>query len=113
MGNTGRNTNVMQTTSESYSLPSPAISELPAIINTSVGIVNETINGGDIAGVVPIPPAKMVSPVPTTDVQSIQPDIFTNISNTIIAHPGLVFFMGCLFVIALSIIMDYRRKRKN
>ncbi|MCX9083363.1 MAG: helix-turn-helix domain-containing protein [Candidatus Methanoperedens sp.] len=47
--------------------------------------------------------------------QSIQaaPDIFTNIADTITAHPGLVFFMGCLFVIALFIIMDFLRKRKN
>ncbi len=41
------------------------------------------------------------------------PDIFTNLANTIIAHPGLLFLMGCLFVIALFIIMDYRRKKKN
>ena len=41
------------------------------------------------------------------------PDIFTNLANTMTAHPGLIFLMGCLFVIALLIIMDYRRKRKN
>jgi DNA-binding transcriptional ArsR family regulator len=129
----GNNAKLMQTNRESYSLPPPAISELPASTNTSIGIVNETVNGGDIAGAVPIPAAKMVPHVPTPDVQSIQvanstpivpaldsssagqgaPDIFTNLVNNIIAHPGLVFFMGCLFMIALFIIMDYRRKRKN
>ncbi|VVB97133.1 Helix-turn-helix domain protein [uncultured archaeon] len=41
------------------------------------------------------------------------PDIFTNLANTITAHPGLLFLMGCLFVVALLIFMDYRRKRKN
>jgi len=41
------------------------------------------------------------------------PDIVTNLVNTITAHPGLLFLMGCLFVIALFIIIDYRRKRKN
>jgi len=41
------------------------------------------------------------------------PDIFTNLANTITAHPGLLFLMGCLFVVALLIIMDYGRKRKN
>jgi len=41
------------------------------------------------------------------------PGIFTNLANTIAAHPGLLFLMGCLFVVALIIIMDYRRKRKN
>lgn len=129
----GNNAKLMETTRESYSLPPPDISQLPAITNTSVVIVNESINGGDIAGAVPIPASKIVSPVTAQDVQSIQaanstpidpaldsgaagqavPDIFTNISNTIIAHPGLVFFMGCLFMIALFIILDYRRKRKN
>jgi predicted transcriptional regulator len=113
MRTAGMNTNLLQTNSESYSLPTAGISQLPAITNTSVGIVNETINGGDIAGIAPIPAAKMVPPMPTQEVQSIQPDIFTNISNTIIAHPGLVFFMGCMFMIALFIIMDYRRKRNN
>jgi predicted transcriptional regulator len=129
----GNNAKLMQTTSESYSLPSPDISQLPAITNTSVGIVNESINGGDIFGTVSNPAAKMVSPVPAPDVQSIQaanstpifpapdsgaagqaaPDFLTNIANTIAAHPGLIFFMGCLFMIALFIILDYRRKRKN
>ncbi len=41
------------------------------------------------------------------------PDIFTNLANTITAHPGLLFLTGCLFVVVLLIIMDYRRKRKN
>jgi DNA-binding transcriptional ArsR family regulator len=41
------------------------------------------------------------------------PDIFTNLANTITVHPGLLFLMGCLFVIALLIVLDYRRKRKN
>jgi predicted transcriptional regulator len=41
------------------------------------------------------------------------PDILTNLANTITSHPGLVFFLGCLFVIALLIIMDSRRKKKN
>lgn len=41
------------------------------------------------------------------------PDIFTNLANTITAHPGLLFLTGCLFMVALLIVMDYRRKRKN
>lgn len=115
MRKTANNAKLMQTASESYSLPSPAISQLPAITYTPVGIVNITINGRDIAEGVPTPAAKMVPPVPIPDVQSIQaaPDIFTNLANTITAHPGLVFFMGCLFVIALFIIMDFLKKRKN
>jgi DNA-binding transcriptional ArsR family regulator len=41
------------------------------------------------------------------------PDIFTNLAKIITAHPGLLFLLGCLFVVALLIVMDYRRKRKN
>jgi predicted ArsR family transcriptional regulator len=56
----------------------------------------------------PVPPMADTSAASQT-----APDIFTNLTNTITAHPGLLFLMGCLFVIALLIIMDYRRKRKN
>jgi len=129
MRNTGRNMNVMLTTGESYSLPAPAISELPAITSTSARIVNETIQGKEIAGAVLIPSPTSVgtwdanataTPVPvlpsaldSSAASQVAPDFFTNLANTITAHPGLVFFMGCLFMIALFIIRDYRRKRKN
>jgi len=39
-----------------------------------------------------------------------EPDTVTGIINFIIAHPGILFMLGCLFVILLFIIMDYRRK---
>lgn len=152
MRNAGKNTNVMLT-SESYSLPSPAISELPAISSTTVGLVNETIKAGEVAGAVSTPVAKMVSPMPTADVLSIPaatstpivpaptsagawsanatatpvfvqpsaldngtvgqaaPDIFTKIANTITAHPGLVFFMGCMFIIAIFVVVEYRNRK--
>jgi hypothetical protein len=150
MNNAGRNAK-MQTTSESYSLPPPAISELPAITSTPVNIVNETIQGKEIASAVSttnatiIPPevqtipaatSAQIVPAPTSAgvwsanatatpvpvspsaldsgaASQAAPDILTNLANTIIAHPGLVFFLGCLFVIALLIIMDSRRKKKN
>lgn len=41
-----------------------------------------------------------------------EPDTVTGIINFIIAHPGIVFMLGCLFVIVLFIIMDYRRKKE-
>ncbi len=41
------------------------------------------------------------------------PDILTRIADTISAHPGLVFLFGCLFIVLLLIIMDYRRRRKD
>lgn len=41
------------------------------------------------------------------------PDIFTRLADTITAHPGLLFLLGCLFVIALLVVLDYHRRRKN
>jgi predicted transcriptional regulator len=40
-----------------------------------------------------------------------EPDTVTGIINFIIAHPGIVFMLGCLFVIIIFIIIDYRRKK--
>lgn len=149
MRNAGRNTNVMLTTSESYSLPSPAILELPAITSTPVSIVNETIKSKEIASAVSttnatiIPPmvqtipaatSTPIVPAPTSAgawsanatatpvyvspsaldnsaVGQAAPDIFTNLANTIAAHPGLVFFMGCMFIIAIFVIMEYRKRK--
>ncbi len=41
------------------------------------------------------------------------PDIFTNMADTFIAHPGLVFLLGCIFVVVLLMIWDYHKRRKN
>jgi DNA-binding transcriptional ArsR family regulator len=41
-----------------------------------------------------------------------EPDTVTGIINFIIAHPGIIFLLGCLFVIVLFIIMDYRSKNE-
>lgn len=155
MRSVSRSAKVMQITSDSVdsiSVPTPAVPPVPAITSTPVGMVNGTIEGGDLSGIVP---TLMVPPVPTVEVQSIQaptptpivpaptsvdlwsanatatpvyvqpsaldsgaasqeaPDIFTNLANTITAHPGLLFLMGCLFIVALLVIMDYSKKRKN
>jgi len=151
----GRNTKAFLTNSEAYSLPSPAISDLPATTTIPVSIANETIQGKDIASTISTTNATIIPPMPAGEVQTIPavtsttivpaptsagawsanatttpvsvspsaldsgaasqaaPDIFTNLANTITAHPGLVFLLGCLFVIALLIIMDSRRKKKN
>ncbi len=55
------------------------------------------------------------TPIPETAAasQAAAPDVFTNLANAVTAHPGLIFLMGCLFMVALLIIVDYRRKRKN
>jgi DNA-binding transcriptional ArsR family regulator len=127
MSKSGRNSFVMQTSSESYSLPSSDISQLPAITSTSVRMVNETINGKEIAGAVPASALTSedamninatVTPVPVQPltlyngtIGQAAPDILTNITNTITAHPGLVFFLGCLFMIAIFAILEYRKRK--
>lgn len=157
MRSAGRSAKTMQITSDSIdsiSVPPPGVPPMPAITSTPVRMVNETIKGGDVSGIVPTPVATpMVPPVPTAEVQSIPaatstptvpapapvgawsanatatpvpvqpsaldsgaasqaaPDIFTNIANMIAAHPGLVFFMGCLFVIAIFVVVEYRKRK--
>lgn len=130
-----KGTNVMQ--NQDYSLkqapvPSPDILQLPSITSMPISMINETIKNEEVAGVVPAPvatqvvqPASVYSANATATSVPVQPsildsgavskaapDIFTNIANTLAAHPGLMFLLGCLFVIALLIIMDYRKKRK-
>jgi len=41
------------------------------------------------------------------------PDLFANIADTITAHPGLMFLLGCIFVILLLAIWDVRKRKKN
>ncbi len=106
-------------------VPSPDVSQLPSITSTPLRMVNETIKGGEVTGIVPAP-ADVLNANATATSVTVQPavldngaasqavpDIFTNLAKTMDAHPGLLFLMGCLFVVALFIVMDYRKKRKN
>ncbi len=78
--------------------------------------------------IAPAPPAQAVSwsnnatilphpqPTPMMDsgvVSNTAPDILTRVADTISAHPSIVFLFGCLFIVLLLIIMDYRRRRKD
>jgi predicted transcriptional regulator len=61
-----------------------------------------------------MPPYQQPAPMMDSGtVSNAAPDILTRIADTISAHPGLVFFFGCLFILLLLIIMDYRRRQKN
>jgi DNA-binding transcriptional ArsR family regulator len=121
----------------------PAVTSTPAVVNETIngaGIVPTPVATPMVS---PVPPAEVVPaatsipivPAPTSVYANVNatsmpvpvqppmpesgaasqavPDIFTNLANTIAAHPGLLFLMGCLFVVALLIIVDYLRKRKN
>ncbi len=39
------------------------------------------------------------------------PGFFANVPDTIFAHPGLIFLLGCLFIIAVVMILEYRRNK--
>ena len=39
------------------------------------------------------------------------PDMFANIADTVTSHPGLLFLLGCIFVVVLLVIWDVRKKR--
>jgi len=40
-------------------------------------------------------------------------DMLASIVDTITTHPGLMFLIGCIFVVVLLVIWDVRKKRKN
>ena len=73
---------------------------------------NETIQGISDTARSPVD-TPVVPPVPDANAQPVPVTIFTKLAEIVTAHPGLLFLMGCLFVVALLIIMDYRRKKKN
>ena len=41
------------------------------------------------------------------------PEMLANIAETVTSHPGLLFLLGCIFVVVLLVIWDVRKKRKN
>jgi predicted transcriptional regulator len=102
---TGRSEKMIRT--YDYSLAQTPTPVIPAISPMPAGAFNETMK--TVSSTAPTPVATpIVPPLPEAP-----GTIFTNLANTITAHPGLLFLMGCLFVVALLMAMDYRRKRKN
>lgn len=93
-------------------LPTTEVQSIPAATSTSIVPAPTSVNAWSAnATTTPVP--VQPSALDNGAASQAAPDIFTNLANTITAHPGLLFLMGCLFVVALLIIMDYRRKRKN
>lgn len=126
MRSSGRSAKMWQITSQSNSLPAPTPVATPIVSPVPTSEV-QSIPAATSTPIVPAPTSvgawsanATATPVPVQPsaldngaTSQAAPDIFTNLANTITAHPGLLFLMGCLFVVALFIIMDYRRKRKN
>ena len=88
---------------------------------TPAAVINETARSGDVLGAGPNvtdmatilrETAKQPPPMVTQAyVENV--NVFSRIADMIIAHPGLVFLLGCIFVIILLSVMDYYRKRKS
>jgi DNA-binding transcriptional ArsR family regulator len=92
--------------------PTAGVQSIPA--STSAQIVPEPTSAGIwSANATATPVPVQTSALDNGAASQAAPDIFTNLANTITAHPGLLFLLGCLFVVALLIIVDYIRKRKN
>ncbi len=89
--------------------PLPPAEVIPAVTSTQAVPVPTSVYASANATSTPVPPM----PETVAASQAVAPDFFTNLMNTVTAHPGLIFLMGCLFMVALLIIVDYLRKRKN
>jgi len=90
--------------------------------------VNESVNRGmmaieemnktsavsvqSTAAAAPTPVPTLLMPEGGT-VKGGAPDMLANIADSVTAHPGLMFLLGCIFVIVLFVIWDVRKKRKN
>ncbi len=93
-------------------IPTVDVQSIPATTSTPI-VPAPTSAGAWSANATATPVPVQPSALDSGAASQAAPDIFTNLANTITAHPGLLFLMGCLFVVALLIIIDYRRKRKN
>ncbi len=91
--------------------PLPPAEVIPAVTSTPIVPAPTSVYGSVNATATPVP---VQTPMPEgVTISQAAPDIFINLANTITAHPALLFLMGCLFMIALLIIVDYRKNRKN
>ncbi|MCZ7355613.1 MAG: helix-turn-helix domain-containing protein [Candidatus Methanoperedens sp.] len=87
--------------------PIPTVSIKESEVNTTA-VMNETVRGmtqsAAISGKAVAPGAPVLNATPIAET-----DTLTRIEDMIYAHPGILFFIGCLFVVVLLVAMDYRR----
>ncbi|VVB96017.1 Helix-turn-helix domain protein [uncultured archaeon] len=100
-------TSVPVTIDSSSANISAAVTSTPAPVTPAAMPVNDTFNitGGASS---PLQPQVLEKSASSTAVS----DILTRVSDFVVSHPGIVFLLGCLFVIVLFIILDYRGKKK-
>ncbi len=64
-----------------------------------------------IANVTPVPTPFHAGALDNSSTGQTSHEFFKAVANAITAHPGLLFLMGCLFVISIVILIEYRGKR--
>lgn len=86
---------------------SAAVTSTPAPVTPAAMPVNDTFNitGNASSSLQPQVFEKSAS-------STAVPDILTRFSDFVVSHPGIVFLFGCLFVVVLIVILDYRGKKK-
>ncbi len=107
-------------TAYSYDIKDAANSQNIAAVSEEA---NASVRGftGDFGGMNQTIPAATATPahVPAPlieksgAVSQTAPDMFSNIADTVSAHPGLLFLLGCIFAVVLLAMWDYRKRRKN
>ena len=103
---------------ESYADSGGAVPEIAMVENATQGQEVASIPAEPIERASEALHAPEPSPILTENVETIalaQPEtgILASITDTILAHPGLVFLLGCLFVITALIIFDIIKKRRD
>ncbi len=91
-------------------VPTVEVQSIPAPTSTLIVPAPAPVYAGN-ASATAAPVTVQPSMLDSGAVSRAAPDIFTNIANMIASHPGLVFFMGCLFVIAIFVLVEYRKRK--
>jgi len=99
-------------TVESYGGTAPTVTSMPAVMDKSVPAVAPSPVAPSATSAVPLNASVTPAHAPIPD-GGAAPDILTRMSDTFSAHPGLVFLLGCLFVVMLVVFMERLRKSKN
>ncbi len=91
----------------------------PLIPNaTSTPVMNAAQKGGELVGGIAAQNDTVTAtqmPASILDggsVSNAPPDTLTWMADTISAHPGLMFLLGCLFAVILLVIWDYFKKKR-
>ncbi|MDP3103491.1 MAG: helix-turn-helix domain-containing protein [Candidatus Methanoperedens sp.] len=116
---------MMERSSYSYDIKDAAdqlnIAAAPEVVNDSVNRGMMTIEEMNQTSAVSVQStaAAAQTPAPTPlmyeggAVKGGAPDMLASIADTVTSHPGLLFLLGCIFVVVLLVIWDVRKKRKN